>query len=65
MKKWLFVTASAVALAAAVPTFVAEAAGPVDSNAQVVNESDICSASPEMAWLCRTFYCLCDPQCKL
>jgi hypothetical protein len=63
MKKLVFVTA--VVLAAAVPTFVAEAAGPADINEQVVNDSDICSASPEMAWVCRIFDCLTTPGCRL
>lgn len=62
MKKFLVVTATATALAATVPTFVAEAAGSIDTNARVADTSDICSASPEMEWLCQTFFCLADPE---
>ncbi|MGV7218034.1 hypothetical protein [Bradyrhizobium sp. UFLA05-112] len=64
MNKFLFVTATAITIAATEPTFVAEAAGPVDTNAQVADTFDLCSASPEMEWLCRTFFCLVDPECR-
>ncbi|WFU54686.1 hypothetical protein QA639_34660 [Bradyrhizobium pachyrhizi] len=64
MKKMLFVTATAIALAATVPNIVAEATAPVDNNTPVADTSDPCSASPEMAWVCQTFFCLCDPECR-
>ncbi|MGY8663852.1 hypothetical protein Q3C01_15985 [Bradyrhizobium sp. UFLA05-109] len=64
MKKILFVTATAIALAVMGPTFVAEAAGLADTNAQVDDPSGFCSFSPATEWLCRTFSCLADPDCS-
>ncbi|AMA60186.1 hypothetical protein [Bradyrhizobium sp. CCGE-LA001] len=64
MKKMLFVTVTAIAIAATMPNIAAEAAAPVVTMAQADGTSDPCSASPEMAWVCETFFCLCDPECR-
>ncbi|MDF0492965.1 hypothetical protein [Bradyrhizobium yuanmingense] len=64
MKKMLFVTATAIAIAVTAPNIVVEAAAQVDTDAQVADPQDVCSASPEMAWVCETFFCLCDPECR-
>ncbi|MCA1458797.1 hypothetical protein I6F35_37525 [Bradyrhizobium sp. BRP22] len=66
MKKLLFVTASAVALAAAVPTLVAEgAAQPVDTKMQVADTSyPECEEDP-LNGICDLFLCLTDPACQL
>ncbi|NOJ41509.1 MULTISPECIES: hypothetical protein [Bradyrhizobium] len=64
MKKMLFFTASAVALAAAVPTFAAEgAAQPVDTKVLVADTSyPECEEDP-LDGVCDLFFCLTDPAC--
>lgn len=64
MKKLAFVTASVVALAAAVPTFVAEvAAQPVDAKVQVADTVyPECEEYP-LNGICDIFFCLTDPAC--
>ncbi|WP_407175741.1 hypothetical protein [Bradyrhizobium sp. STM 3562] len=65
MKKLLFVTASAVALAtAAVPTFITEvAAQPVTTKLQVADTSYPQCAEDPLDGICDLFFCLTDPSC--
>ncbi|WP_083543471.1 hypothetical protein [Bradyrhizobium sp. CCGE-LA001] len=64
MKTFGFLTASAVALAAAVPSFVAEvAAQPVDAKVQVAETVyPECEEDP-LNGVCDLFCCLTDPPC--
>ncbi|WP_244551002.1 hypothetical protein [Bradyrhizobium sp. Rc2d] len=65
MKKFVFVTASALALAtAAVPTFVAKvAAQPVTAKVQVADTSYPQCADDPLDGICDLFFCLTDPSC--
>ncbi|GEC57350.1 MULTISPECIES: hypothetical protein [Bradyrhizobium] len=65
MKKLLFVTASAAALAtAAVPACVAEAAAqPVAAKVQVADTSYPQCADDPLNGICDLFFCLTDPAC--
>ncbi|WFU31541.1 hypothetical protein QA635_34270 [Bradyrhizobium brasilense] len=65
MKKLLFVTASAIALAtAAVPACVAEAAAqPVATKVQVADTSYPQCADDPLNGICDLFFCLTDPAC--
>ncbi|SDE69396.1 hypothetical protein SAMN05216337_103225 [Bradyrhizobium brasilense] len=65
MKKLLFVTASAVALATpAVPAFVAAAAAqPVATKLQLADTSYPQCAEDPLDGICDLFFCLTDPAC--
>lgn len=64
MKKLAFVTASVVALATAVPTFVPDvAAQPVDTKAPVANTHyPQCDEMP-LEGFCDLIFCIGDPNC--
>lgn len=64
MKKLAFVTASAVALAAALPPVVPEvAAQPVDTNTRVANTHyPQCDEMP-LEGFCDLIFCMADPDC--
>jgi hypothetical protein len=59
MKKFVVVTASALALGTAVPTFVAEVATKV----QVADTSYPQCADDPLDGICDLFFCLTDPSC--
>ncbi|PAY08702.1 hypothetical protein CK489_13320 [Bradyrhizobium sp. UFLA03-84] len=65
MKKFVIVTASALALGtAAMPTFVAEvAAQPVATKVQVADTSYPQCADDPLDGICDLFFCLTDPSC--
>lgn len=64
MKKLAFVTASVVALATAVPTFVPDvAAQPVDTKAPVADtQYPQCNDTP-LEGFCDLIFCIADPDC--
>lgn len=64
MKKLAFLTASAVALTAAAPTFVGGvAAQPADAKVQVADTAyPQCEEDP-LNGICDIFFCLADPAC--
>ncbi|WP_407151260.1 hypothetical protein [Bradyrhizobium sp. ORS 86] len=65
MKRFVFVTASALALGtAAVPTFVAKvAAQRVTTTVQVADTSYPQCADDPLDGICDLFFCLTDPSC--